>query len=182
MLLLRSVRFRFRVSHFLGCSALRRWNWDPNPKHVIAAVLDPGFNENRYFYSDSDQLYSRYQYHQFSTTLGGTSSMVQVSKDTFLAWISISPSPSPSTGVTGVTINDAYNGCIKLLNFHKIPEPEHSARYLISKATSIPYRYSMFLKALNNPLNSNHIQTLIEYVNKRLLREPIQYILGDWEF
>lgn len=172
-------RFRFRVSRSLASSTLRRWN----PKHV-PANLDSGFNENRYLYSNSDQLQYCCQYRQFSTTLGDknaiSSSMAQVSKDTFLAWISISP--SPSTGVTGVTVNDTYNGCIKLFNFHKVPEPEHSARYLISKAMNVPYRYSMFLKALNNPLDSSHIQTLIEYVNKRLLREPIQYILGDWEF
>jgi release factor glutamine methyltransferase len=138
---------------------------------------------------DSNQFRLNYcisQHRSFSTKFiesnEDINSKFQVTEDTFLNCGSFESSTSSSKLSTPISINDAYKECIKLFDRYEIPESEHSARYLISKVASIPYRYSAFLKSLDKSLDSNHIHKLIEYVNRRLLREPIQYILGDWDF
>jgi len=67
-----------------------------------------------------------------------------------------------------------------LFKHNSIPNPDVEAAYLISHVTTIPHlELSLYYTRI---LTSDEAEQLDEYVNRRLNREPLQYILGETEF
>ena len=100
------------------------------------------------------------------------------------------PSPSPSSPSSSsslplnnnTTIKTIYNNIIKIFNNNNISEPEASARYLISYVSNIGYTLTDFNNINNNIITINNIIILNNLINKRIMNEPIQYIIGNWDF
>lgn len=63
-----------------------------------------------------------------------------------------------------------------------VSEGEYSARYLISKAASLGYQYSDFQKNRDTKITESVLSSFISDCERRCKGEPIQYILGDWDF
>jgi release factor glutamine methyltransferase len=63
-----------------------------------------------------------------------------------------------------------------------VSEPKESARYLLCKAANIGYQYSHFHSKFDNILSEDQMKTFISDCKRRLTGEPIQYIIGDWDF
>ena len=80
------------------------------------------------------------------------------------------------------TVTELYKTTVQKFIQHSISEPEESARYLLSHAANIEYRLSVFKSNGNRILNKQQLATLETCVHRRLAREPIQYIIGNWDF
>ena len=76
----------------------------------------------------------------------------------------------------------AYNYTRTELSAANVSEAESSARYLVSDVTKIGYRLSDFHNSQNLLLNQAQISKLKEYITRRKAHEPVQYILGNWDF
>lgn len=61
-------------------------------------------------------------------------------------------------------------------------EPEDSARFLLCKAANLGYSYSDFRMKQESPLSVDAIESFLQYCDRRARGEPVQYILGDWDF
>src|SRR5690606_18299874 len=83
---------------------------------------------------------------------------------------------------TNPTVSEVYQQLQQTFEANNIPEPEPSARYLVSAAAHVGMRYSDFALALSKPLKPKNLETLKEMELKRLQRVPIQYIVGHWDF
>lgn len=82
------------------------------------------------------------------------------------------------------TIKEAFSFANEIFTKQGVSEPTESARYLICKAANLGYGYSDFNRALDQPLmkSDDIISNFNQYCSRRLKGEPIQYILGDWDF
>ena len=61
-----------------------------------------------------------------------------------------------------------------------VPEPELSARYLVAHSMGrIEAAYQLDERA---PLGEDEAEALLGFAGRRLRREPVQYIVGDWDF
>ena len=83
---------------------------------------------------------------------------------------------------SGKTVHELYHEALNLFAKFGIPEPDYSSRYLICDAASIGYSYSDFSKNLNEILTVDEIDIFKCHVQERLLRKPVQYIIGNWDF
>jgi len=102
-----------------------------------------------------------------------------------------------------ITVQTILNNSITIMESQNIPEATLSACHLLSSALEIPWEQNGFSTLLQLTLNTggdnnktknglggihNQILThdqLITYasmIRRRMLREPIQYILGKWDF
>jgi hypothetical protein len=77
-----------------------------------------------------------------------------------------------------LTLIESYNYALKFLKKNNIPEAEDSSRYLICDITSIGYRYSDFNNNQNLILTKIQLDKYGEYLNMRINRIPVQYIIG----
>lgn len=82
----------------------------------------------------------------------------------------------------GWIVKNVFQDCISVLEENNVPEPFESSMYIISKAASIPYRRSEFMKKQTQKLSYDEVESIRADMSRRLKREPIQYILGDWDF
>ena len=80
------------------------------------------------------------------------------------------------------TVHEAYSYAIDTFTRNKISEASASARYLICKAAGIGDRYHDFQQNIQYCLTPDQIANFNIYCNQRLKGEPIQYIVGDWDF
>jgi len=79
---------------------------------------------------------------------------------------------------------EAFESAVAYLKSKNIPEPDLSARYLLSSVVGIGYRYSDFEKYIRKGHMMTNAQ-LLDYeslIKRREAREPIQYLIGDWDF
>lgn len=81
-----------------------------------------------------------------------------------------------------ITINQSYNIIKDKFSKENVSEPESSARYLICDVTKIGYRMSDFNNNQDMKLNSTQLNQLNEFCFRRIKREPVQYIIGNWDF
>ena len=81
-----------------------------------------------------------------------------------------------------ITINQSYNIIKDKFSTENVSEPESSARYLICDVAKIGYRMSDFNNNHNMILNSIQLNQLNEFCFRRINREPVQYIIGNWDF
>lgn len=79
-----------------------------------------------------------------------------------------------------MTINEAYRTGIDMLKSNRIPDAEFDARCLLEFALDIdPTRFFISRSELIDDQKAEDYFTLI---NRRMNGEPLQYILGKWEF
>lgn len=77
---------------------------------------------------------------------------------------------------------DAYKASRNHLLSCGVVDPDISARYLVCDAANIGYRYSDFQNNFNKILSQKQIDVLLSHCEKRCNREPVQYIIGNWDF
>lgn len=80
------------------------------------------------------------------------------------------------------TVDTVYQAAVTYLHDRNVPEPDTSARYLLSQTVNIGYSPSSFYEHLQRVLSTSELEVFIAQVGRRAFREPVQYILGDWEF
>jgi release factor glutamine methyltransferase len=102
---------------------------------------------------------------------------------------------------SGMPVHEVLRLSVKILEEYSIPEPDESVLHLLSYALSLDwdngYRQLREVSALPPPLPSmnNSIQSLaqqtltseqctryISFLDRRLQFEPLQYIVGKWDF
>ena len=82
----------------------------------------------------------------------------------------------------GRRIKEAYSVAAKWLQESGLEDAEDSARHLISHATRIGTRFSDFHNNSNKPLTKEELQFFSKMCQQRANREPVQYIIGNWDF
>jgi hypothetical protein len=85
--------------------------------------------------------------------------------------------PTPS-----LTVGAVYSAATAHLQRHSVPEPATSARLLVSHAASLGYSPSSLHHSHTRTLTEHELQLCITHIDRRAAREPVQYILGDWDF
>lgn len=81
------------------------------------------------------------------------------------------------------TTTHAVNTITSLLSSQDVPEARLSAEYLVVKAMDLTDRWHLqMLQAENAELSKEQVSQLVCMVSRRLNREPIQHIVGDWDF
>lgn len=79
-----------------------------------------------------------------------------------------------------MTAGTLYNNAKAILKMAGIENYSQEAFYIIEKATGIK-KHELPIKE-NLPLDNSIIEEVDSYVNRRIAGEPLQYILGEWEF
>ena len=82
----------------------------------------------------------------------------------------------------GATVEGIYSEAVKMLAAGNVPEPEDSARLIISHIIGDGYRMSDFYRSRKYQFNSTQLLTLNSYLRERIERKPVQYIIGNWDF
>lgn len=81
-----------------------------------------------------------------------------------------------------VTVAQALSDAKSRLNTEVIENSGFDAVCLFEKAFGIKYRTLEYENLKNTQADENQLRILDEFVSRRVLREPLQYILGEWEF
>jgi release factor glutamine methyltransferase len=81
-----------------------------------------------------------------------------------------------------MTLKATYDAARTELFEAQIPDAELSARYLVCHAAGIGFRYSEFQRSLSDILSAEQVELSKSYIRRRRLREPVQYIIGNWDF
>mmetsp|Transcript_29726 Transcript_29726/g.55090 ORF Transcript_29726/g.55090 Transcript_29726/m.55090 type:complete len:385 (+) Transcript_29726:99-1253(+) len=80
------------------------------------------------------------------------------------------------------SIGAVFPAAVAHLNGKRVPDPETSARYLISQATNTGYSPAEFSQALASSMLPCELERCASHIDRRASREPVQYIMEDWEF
>ena len=80
------------------------------------------------------------------------------------------------------TVYDAYKFASDYFTRGGIPDAESSARFLVCDATKIGYRMSDFNRNRIKSISDTDRLTISSHIERRLKREPVQYIIGNWDF
>jgi len=80
------------------------------------------------------------------------------------------------------TVASVYAASSAYLTVAGVPDADSSARYLVCDATDIGYRMSDFYRGQDVALTGAQLDTMREYLWQRARREPVQYIIGNWDF
>ena len=75
-----------------------------------------------------------------------------------------------------------YIAAVDFLQDREVPEADISARYLLSKVTDVGYSPADFSDSLDKQLTDSQAKQFISFIERRAHREPVQYIIGDWDF
>lgn len=82
----------------------------------------------------------------------------------------------------GKSIKDSFIVATKWLQDSGLDDAEESARHLISHATSIGTRFSDFQNNSKKLMTNEEVDTFVKMCLQRANREPVQYIIGNWDF
>jgi methylase of polypeptide subunit release factors len=80
------------------------------------------------------------------------------------------------------TVGTAYLKLKECLQHAGDDEAHLSARYFLSDVATLGYRQSDFYENLHIILDDKKLATLEDYYNRRVRKEPVQYIIGSWDF
>ena len=80
------------------------------------------------------------------------------------------------------TVATVYAASSAYLAVAGVPDAQSSARYLVCDVTDIGYRMSDFHRGQEVVLTGSQLDTMRDYIGKRARREPVQYIIGNWDF
>lgn len=81
-----------------------------------------------------------------------------------------------------LNIQDLHTHMTHIFKSNDIVDANTSARYLLCYSAGIPYTFSSFQNHLNENLRSDQFIKLQSCISRRLNREPVQYIIGNWDF
>lgn len=79
-----------------------------------------------------------------------------------------------------MTVNDLYRFGVEMLNCSSIEDSSFDARCLLEHCLDIST--SSFFVIRDNPVNINTVSRYKELIERRCEHEPLQYIIGKWEF
>lgn len=79
-----------------------------------------------------------------------------------------------------MTINEAYRTGIDMLKSNRIPDAEFDARCLLEFALDI--EPTQFFISRSELIDDQKAEDYFTLINRRMNGEPLQYILGKWEF
>lgn len=95
----------------------------------------------------------------------------------------------------GITVQTALNDAIQALEKKSIPEPEESALNLLSHSLDLSWEHGhRELREIlrlpptsnsilaNQPMSEEQCNTYQSLLDRRILLEPLQYIIGQWDF
>lgn len=91
-----------------------------------------------------------------------------------------SSSSSPPPFASGVTVAEALAGVESRLQLGSVPECDLSAAHLVAAAVGVPHNELWARGDLE--LSTSAATLLSSSVERRLAREPVQYIVGEWGF
>ena len=77
---------------------------------------------------------------------------------------------------------DTYNSAVKWFESRGLDDAEDSARHLISHAAGLGYRFSDFTNNSQKSMSGEELNELTRMCQRRANREPVQYIIGNWDF
>lgn len=102
---------------------------------------------------------------------------------------------------SGISVHDAMRSSTQLLEDHSVPEPDESVLHLLSHALNLNWetgyrqlrevsKLSLPFASRNNPglrlaqqtLTSDQCTSYKSLLERRLQFEPLQYIIGQWDF
>lgn len=79
-----------------------------------------------------------------------------------------------------MTVNEIYQSGLKLLENNNIENSKFEAQSLLQKAFSLDRIGFIMHKTDKADENCSH--NFLKFIEKRISREPLQYILGEWSF
>ena len=80
------------------------------------------------------------------------------------------------------TLGNLYETAKTWLSRHNVPDSSVSARLILCQVARVGYRYSDFQRYTSMLLERDRIALANKLLMRRVSREPLQYILGDWDF
>lgn len=80
------------------------------------------------------------------------------------------------------TVRDMYQQSVKDLQSKSVSDPEESSRHIISHVCALGTRYSDFNRSLDRLVTPSEYSVLQNLLQRRMQNEPIQYIIGNWDF
>ena len=81
-----------------------------------------------------------------------------------------------------VTVSSLYSNYITLLLEKQVNEPEESVRHILMHGLSLGRRRTDFEVNLDKKVSTKDHRRLGDMIRRRLKHEPIQYIIGEWDF
>ena len=81
-----------------------------------------------------------------------------------------------------VSLGAALRSAVAAFATAEVPEPEVSAQHLLARAAGFGSSRSALGSQLDAPLSVSARSHFEQMCTQRLCREPVQYILGDWDF
>lgn len=81
-----------------------------------------------------------------------------------------------------VTVLETLKNAKKLLSANEIENADFEAVCMFEKAYSVKYRSIVFEKIKDTEPSDVQSEALCEMLRRRIEGEPLQYILGEWEF
>ena len=84
---------------------------------------------------------------------------------------------------SSVAVRTALRDAVAALHKAKVPEAQASAEWLLAHALGESDRSSVQTAiATKRDLDTSQLNQFNEFVERRLQREPVQYIVGAWAF
>lgn len=80
------------------------------------------------------------------------------------------------------TIEQAHTIAQQLLRSCDVSDIEDSSRHILSHICKLGTRRSDFYQSLRSPISKANLEEFCSAISRRMKREPIQYIIGEWDF
>lgn len=89
---------------------------------------------------------------------------------------------STTSGDTGETVASVLEWASKLFEANGVPDATISAEYLVLHSLGLPPTRSLLSKHASNPISSEIQSRVKALCQRRVAREPLQYLIGNWDF
>lgn len=81
-----------------------------------------------------------------------------------------------------VTLADVLSNAKRLLSAHDVENSDFEAVCMLEKAFGVKYRSTQYEKIKNEQPDESASEVFCEMLRRRTEGEPLQYILGEWQF